>query len=713
MRKRPFFVIGLASFLCVLISALFSHTVGVAVALTAALFLMALTCVRRLQLSVRTVTAVCFGMAAVTLLFSFRIVRTVEPQLALDGTTATVTMRVTETVSVSQAYIAEVEEGTLKKGTKLCFWTGYRTIAPKCGDLLTAEVELIAAYDRELESGSTAKANGVFLYAWPTNDSELFWEDGQNTLALPQKAVYALREAIHNTLYRCMDFDTAALAEGMMLGQRDNLSDEVVYAFRTSGVYHLLAVSGVHLSIVTGAMLMLLRAFPRRQRVLLTMGMIVLFMALCGFTASVVRAGTMTLLMLGGQLFRRRTDGLNSLGFAAVVMLLIDPFCIYDLGWQLSFAATLGLLLFLPVWEQEITARAVAAMPRIAVVLRPVSTAVGVSLCASLATMPLSALYFGGLSIVFLLGNLVCVPLSSVLLLLFFSTVLTAWLPPFSDLLFLFGEWMSDVLAAYTLRLATLPFAEVTTNGFVTLWLFALLVAITGGYCLGRMRGLLRAAAVMAAVLIVGCGIHTMMYKDVSRVAVASSEDMAVTVQTEDTCGLIVAANGKALSRASSLLYKQGITALDWVLWLGEPSEQTVEVSALSAPIGRLLVSASPDGFCSLPDAQEITVMEDGGVLMFGDNAVLTRSGDGYRLCLGETVILVATGDELPPAWCEADVLVCEVIPDGVSADHVVLFCSYADGEGAWEQFPDALLAVEGEVPTFLTRGDGNIILHR
>ncbi len=717
MRKRPFFFIGLASFLCVVMSALFSHIIGVVAAVITTLFLLVLTVIRRFRLSPRTATVACLCVITVTLLFSLRITKTVEPLLDLDGTTATVTMRVTQTVAVSCTYIAEVEEGTLEKGTKLCFWTGYHTIAPQCGDLLTAEVELVAAYDRERESGSTAKANGVFLYAWPTKDSELCWEDGQDTLTLPQKAVYALRDAIHNMLYRHTDFDTAALAEGMMLGRRDNLSAEVVYTFRTSGVYHLLAVSGVHLSIITGAMLMLLRALPRRSRALLTMGVIVLFTGLCGFTASVMRAGAMTLLMLDGQLFSRRTDGLNSLGFAAVTMLLMDPFCIYDIGWQLSFAATLGLLLFLPVWEREITARAVEAMSGMAFVLRPVSAAVGVSLCASLTTMPLCALYFGGISTVFLLGNLVCVPLSSVLLLVFFSAVMTAWLTPLSNILFTVGEWLSRLLTLYTARLASLPFAMVATNTLVVVWLFLLLGAIVCGYMLYRMRGVLRAVAVMLVILIVGCGLHTVIYKDVSRIAAASSEQITVTVRTGDTCGLIVAANGKALSRASTLLYQEGIASLDWVLWLCEPSDCTVELSALTVPIGRLLVSASPDGFRSLPAAREITVMEEGGALTFGDNASLMRRGGFYRLCIGETAYLFAVDDSadadtLPPAWCENETLFLQALPKGlerITAEHTIVFCAH----GEREEFPDAAFAIEGEVRHILTRGDGNITLHR
>ncbi len=715
MRKRPFFFIGLASFLSALLCALISPVFGVVTALVTALCLCGVSLVRRR----RVMAMVGLWAVLVATAFFLRIQYVVEPQLALDGTSAYVTMRVIDKVATADAYVVEVEDGALEKGTRLCLWTGYYMIAPKSGDLLTAEVDLIAAYDQTLESGSTAKANGVFLYAWPSRNSGLYWQDGQNTLALHRKAVYTLRETIHNTLYRRMNYDAAALAEAMMLGRRGNLSYEVSDAFRTSGVYHLLAVSGVHLSILTAVMLMSLRTvrLSRRAQALLTMGMVVLFMALCGFTASVTRAGVMTLLMLSGRLFSRRSDGLNSLGLAAGVMLLVDPFCIYDIGWQLSFAATLGLLLFLPVWEREITARAAESMPRIRVVLAPVSTAIGVSLCASLATMPLSALYFGGLSTVFLLGNLVCVPLSSVLLPVFLSATLTAWLTPLSDILFAVGEWLSRLLTLYTARLASLPFAMVATNTLVVVWLFLLLGAIVCGYMLYRMRGVLRAVAVMLAILIVGCGLHTVIYKDVSRIAVASSEQIAVTVRTGDTCGLIVAANGKTLSRASTLLYQEGIASLDWVLWLGEPSDYTVELSALTVPIERLLVSASPDGFRSLPAAREITVMEEGGVLTFGDNASLLRRDGFYRLCIGETAYLFAVDDSadagtLPLAWCENEVLFLQALPKGlehITAEHTIVFCAH----GEREEFPDAAFAIEGEVRHILTRGDGNITLHR
>ena len=709
MKKRPFLYIGLASFLSVLVCSLTTPLVGIVAVSAVAMVLMVCSFVRRIPL-LPSMTAMV-GVAAVlcALLFTARIQYIVRPQLALTGTTATVTMRVERTISTSNGYIVRVEDGELETGLRLCFWAGYRQIAPKCGDILTATITLTAAYDEELESGNTSKASGIFLYAWPTVDSTVVWEDGQADLRWHERMIYALREHIHDTLYRRMSYEGAAFSEGMMLGNCDNISYDTSTAFRVSGVYHLLAVSGSHLVLITAAVYGLLGMCrcSRRSRALLTMAAILLFTALCGFVASVVRAGVSCAIMLCGHLFRRRPDGLNSLGFAALAMLLVDPFCMYDIGWQLSFAATLGLLLFVPVWDLEITRRGAEAMPTIAKAFVPVSTAVGATLCASLATMPLTALHFGGVSSVFLLGNLVCVPLSEALLMGNFLSVLTAWFTPLSEVIFFGCEQLCKWMTVCAVRLAAFPFASLITADWVTWWLFVLLAALVYGYCRDGARGLYRATLVMLAVLLVASGV-SFVFRDTVRVTVASSDDIAVTVQTERSHGVIVSASGAALRKASGLLRDEGVASPDWMLWLGKPSKQTVDCSASPVGMEVLLTADAPDLFLTLPDARELIPI-DSGMGVYMDATFIERYGDVWRLTIDDTsILLVSYGNidlaALPPEWRETDLLLVQEMPSGIdsiTAEQTIVCCGYNEVEYYRTAFPDALYAIEGDALQF------------
>ncbi len=712
MKKRPFLYIGLASFSAVLVCSLTSPTIGMTVVSAAGALLFGCSLIRRVP--ILPSMAALVGAAAIlcALLFTLRNEYIVRPQLALAGTTATVTMRVEKTIPMSNGYVIRVEDGELEKGLRLCFWAGYRQISPRCGDLLTATITLTAAYDDEIESGNTSKASGVFLYAWPTSDSTLSWEDGQDGLRWDERLVYVLRDCIHDTLYRRMTYEGAAFSEGMMLGNCDNISYGTATAFRISGVYHLLAVSGSHLVMITAAVYWVLGLCrcSRRLRALLTMVAILLFTALCGFVASVVRAGVSCAIMLCGHLFRRRSDGLNSLGFAAVAMLLADPFCMYDIGWQLSFAATLGLLLFVPVWDNEITRRGAEAMPAIAQWYVPVSTAIGVTLCASLATMPLTALHFGGVSSVFLLGNLVCVPLSEALLTGNFLSVMTAWCKPLSDVIFFGCERLCEWMTVYAVRLADFPFASVITEDWVVCWLFVLIAALVIGYRLRGARGLYRAALVMTAVLLLGSGI-SFIFRDTVRVTVAPADEIAVTVHTEDSHGVIVSASGDALKKASGLLRDEGIASPDWMLWLGKPSKQTVDCSSAPSSIGILLTADASDTFLSLPDAQEYLSLESGaGVYM--DTVLIERREDVWRLTLSETTLLIVAYEDtdlrtIPSDWRNVDILLLQAMPIGtdcVTAEQTVVCCGLSETDYYRTAFPDTAYAAEGNAPEFRMR---------
>jgi competence protein ComEC len=188
---------------------------------------------------------------------------------------------------------------------------------------------------------------------------------------------------------------SAALLAGLLLGERADLPRDVDAAFRRAGVYHILAVSGSNVALVastTWALLALARA-PRRLAVLGALVVVVGFAAVVGPQPSVLRATLMAALILLALVLERETAVLNSLALAAVVILAARPADLHDPGFQLSFAATAGIVL--------------APMPR-----RRLAVALTVSTAAQLAVLPVSLAHFNQLSTVGVLANLVVVPLA-------------------------------------------------------------------------------------------------------------------------------------------------------------------------------------------------------------------------------------------------------------------------------------------------------------
>ena len=147
-------------------------------------------------------------------------------------------------------------------------------------------------------------------------------------------------EAVIDTAYRENRIHAQVL-KGMLLGLRSELSPDILDAFRNSGSIHILAVSGLHVGLIATDLLFrfsLLR-LPRKTTDLLTIAAVILYACLVGFRPSVFRASLMTVIYLISRIIERDRDLLNLLAFAALVLLLINPAQLWDIGFQLSFAA--------------------------------------------------------------------------------------------------------------------------------------------------------------------------------------------------------------------------------------------------------------------------------------------------------------------------------------------------------------------------------------
>ncbi len=199
-----------------------------------------------------------------------------------------------------------------------------------------------------------------------------------------------------------------SLVRAMVLGDRAGLDERTAEAFRVSGTYHVLALSGAQVALVAGLVVALvrrLRGSPALQAVL-GGGVAALYAVFVGGDVPVVRASLMAIVLLGGRALDLDADLANLLGLAALVLLVHRPSNVTDVGFQLSFGATLGLVVLTPALA--------AGLPRL-----PLGTerAVAASLAAQVALVPLLALHFHRIAPAGIVLNLLAVPLSSAVLL--------------------------------------------------------------------------------------------------------------------------------------------------------------------------------------------------------------------------------------------------------------------------------------------------------
>jgi len=224
-----------------------------------------------------------------------------------------------------------------------------------------------------------------------------------------RKIIIPLRNHISEAIDENMSGSNAALLKGLLLGKGRELPDKVRDAFADSGTIHILAVSGLHVGLIAGfAWLIFASIFriPRPISVFLVVLMLVIYVGLVGGRASVIRASLMFSIILIGTALSRPSNLLNSIGAAGFILLLIKPVWLSDLGFQLSFGATLGIAYLMPVFDDLLP----DSIHKNKFVSKWIVTPLQVSIAATLGTGPLIAYYFHRVQIIAPIANLVVIP---------------------------------------------------------------------------------------------------------------------------------------------------------------------------------------------------------------------------------------------------------------------------------------------------------------
>lgn len=224
-----------------------------------------------------------------------------------------------------------------------------------------------------------------------------------------KEAILAFKDKAQRSLNRVIPEPQAALLSGILLGEDKQMSPELRDAFRDTGLTHIIAISGFNVAILVGVLMRVSQAFlPRRGAVVFAMVGLAAYTVLVGFGASIVRAavmGCIYLLTLHG--FGRTHFVYAALFLAAVLMTLVEPFALWDVGFQLSFAATLGLILYSKRISRWIRERLERTLDRNATnqLMWVLTDSVIVTLAAQILTLPLAMSYFGQLSLISLPAN--------------------------------------------------------------------------------------------------------------------------------------------------------------------------------------------------------------------------------------------------------------------------------------------------------------------
>ena len=300
-----------------------------------------------------------------------------------------------------------------------------------------------------------------------------------------------------------LEGDALAVVSAVSLGEKRALSDGLREVYSTSGVSHVLAVSGLHVGIMCWFLYLIFPSFLFRRRdwirELIVMCILWSYAFVIGLPVSITRSLIMFSIVAVCRAINRESSALNSLGIAALILLAANPSALFDMSFQLSFSAVLFIVLLTPPLIELVRPK---TWP-----VRYVWRVSALSLAAQTGTTPIVAYHFSGFSTYVLLANLFVVPIMFVVVALSMSLWVTGWIPVIRDFTVTALTWIIDRLTAMLTFVAGLPHArmELTLDyWWQGLTFYAVVILVYLWYMEKRTHRLVQALACIAAAGILG-----------------------------------------------------------------------------------------------------------------------------------------------------------------------------------------------------------------
>ena len=307
----------------------------------------------------------------------------------------------------------------------------------------------------------------------------------------------SMRRYILTSLEKNLSCEKAALIGAMLIGYRENLTESMENAFSASGLTHIMAVSGANLAFLIFPLLWLLSmvGVDRKVSAIIAIPFIFLYLLLTGMESSVLRASVMAVLLLLGRALYRKAELVNSVAVAVLVLLLINPFMFFDVGFQLSVGATLGL----GVLYKRVRGIFPAKIPGF------ISETIAATISAQAGVLPLLIMYFNKVSLISLFSNLLVVPVTGFATTLGAVCIIVRSIHPFPGEITGYAlEAVLHFILAVTDKCASVEWAEIYMHhwSYWSIFLYYTLVFLWGIYGIGFFKH--NKSAVIACAFVIG-----------------------------------------------------------------------------------------------------------------------------------------------------------------------------------------------------------------
>lgn len=623
-------------------------------------------------------------------------IRKVEPYI---GKTASVSGIVTDSPTYSNYryyYILDLEEINGNSVNSKLRLSLPNEIAVEPFDKVKLDVNIyeISAESRDVKLYYYSK--GVFLGGYIYNSEDYVVQIEKSDQHIIRKSILEFKNKIVSNVSDNVPGEQGATISAMLLGDKSGLSDERTESFREVGIAPIFAVSGLHLSIWVMGLFSLLKSFGLKKRVnsIISIIFTVFFMILTGLTPSVCRSGIMMIMLLVGNVFYRKVDSVNSLGFVAFILCSLNPYIAVDTGFILSFSATLGIVTLVPLFEKKV----LSELPDNWFInyLKSIVLPIAVSVSASIAVLPFTILMIGQVSVLSVLTNVLLSYIATICMVTGGLASTVCNVPFVSDILFSISGFLSKFILTVVDIFKVFPITQISTENLF--WKVGAILAIAvvifavanfrgksifKFICIGLAADILCFSLLsyfyfdgltQIRILNVGNGISVVAYSDGEKIALTGEADEYakryrikenLEFYNNNSSDLLLLADKNALNDHSNFNI---IKSIDFKRIVVPYADQSIE---------RLV---SPD---------KLFVESRAAIDVFNDDRIRYETCDSYSLALcnfdGISILFLFDSfkkAEIPEEYLEADILVCcGFIPYCISPEiyQKVIVCG--DGE--------------------------------
>lgn len=323
-------------------------------------------------------------------------------------------------------------------------------------------------------SNDEIKQSNIVVFESKITKVKLFDDDGFNSFYYKNDTPYKttindivsikngykkLNEKIHDAFNNFVDsnFDSSigGIIKSVIIGDKSTLNKDIKNSFSSSGIAHLLAISGLHISIIILCINFILNKFKLKEKY----NFIILFILLtfycyiCNFSPSVVRASLMSLMFIFSNAVGRKYDKLTSLALCAILILLFKPLYIFDAGFLLSFGCVFCIFVISP---------SICSLLEKTKLNKNVCSNLSVVLSVQLGLIPLSAMFYSSINLLSLLCNIICVPLFEFAFILTFIISFVCIILPFMTFLLKVVELLYWLISNISILFSNATFAFLT-----------------------------------------------------------------------------------------------------------------------------------------------------------------------------------------------------------------------------------------------------------